>query len=329
MNFSDQRPPVLMGRFYVRAAIAAVLTLYSSAALAQPAGPPPGAGEEPGLGIGGRKPNAVSADDPARKRLDGLHIGERGFSSGPGGGLDLELTRNNDLPPLPPLPKGVAQPTSDPRDIGGAWFGDQFLAGFEILHDMYGEDVPFNAAGRKVMDRRLLANDQRRPYMTPSFLCRPSGPDWGMIHMPIRIYQSQNKVDVFSTMDRMWWPIALDPAILPPASKNSYMGRSIGRWDGDSLVVENTGFKTRRWLSFRGTPISPAGKLTYRITKRHEGDRWFLEIITTVDDPAYYSRPWKFARSLQWRPDAGLLAEYDCEDQSDGNDSGAVPEPND
>ncbi|EIZ79588.1 hypothetical protein WSK_1821 [Novosphingobium sp. Rr 2-17] len=328
MTLADHGPFSLR-RLDLGPVIAATLIALPGTAFAQvPAGPPQSGSSEAVVGIPGSRPNPVSRDDPGRKRLDGLHIGERGFSSGRGGGLDLELTRNNDLPPLPPLAANVARPTADPHDLSGSWFGDQFLGAFEILRDMYGEDVPFNALGRKVMDRRLLANDQRRSYMTPASLCRPSGPDWDTIHMPIRIYQSRSKLDIFSTMDRMWWPIALDPTLLPPASKNSYMGRSIGRWDGDSLVVENTGFRTRRWLSFRGTPISPAGKLTYRITKRHEGDHWLLEIVTTVDDPTYYNRPWKFARTLQWRPDAGLLAEYDCEDQSDGNDSGAVPEPN-
>ncbi|EIZ77389.1 hypothetical protein WSK_4051 [Novosphingobium sp. Rr 2-17] len=272
----------------------------------------------------------VQTSDPADERLGGLHIGPTGYTTGPGGGLDLELTRNNDVPSLPPLPKAAPSPSVDPHDLQGSWFGEQFLPSFEIRQDMYGNKIPFTAAGRKVMDRRLLATDNRQSYMTPAFTCRQSGPDWDMIFIPFRIYQSKNRIDIFSTMDRMWWPIALDPSVLPPPlSKNTYMGRSIGHWEGDTLVVETSSFKNRRWLSFRGTPVSPSGKLIYHIRKLHDDDHWYIEIVTTVDDPAYYTKPWKFLRSYEWRPDLSTVSEYDCEEQADNNDSGATPEPND
>ena len=43
--------------------------------------------------------------------------------------------------------------------------------------------------------------------------------------------------------------------------------------------------------------ISPTGKLTYHIRKMRDGGQWFLEVVTTVDDPTYYTRPWRFART--------------------------------
>lgn len=267
--------------------------------------------------------------DPGDYRLGGLYQGPEGYSTGPGGGLDLELTRNNLVPPLPALAQGVRQPSDDPRNFSGSWYGEQYLAAFEIVRDKYGEKLPFTALGRKVMDLRLLANDKRQPYMTPAFLCRPSGPDWDLIRIPTRFFQSKDRVDIFSSADRMQWTIVLDPALLPLAGEKSYMGRSVGRWEGDTLVVENTDFKSRRWLSFRGTPVSSAGKLTYRIRKIHDGDRWYLEIVTQVEDPAYYTRPWQFVRSFSWRPDFAVVGEYNCEEQVGGNDSGSVPEPED
>ncbi|EIZ79593.1 hypothetical protein WSK_1826 [Novosphingobium sp. Rr 2-17] len=259
-----------------RWALATVLLATSAGAIsaqapgASPSGPPPSAATGQGDEKSPLANKTQQVADPADERLGGLHIGPAGYTSGPGGGLDLELVRNNDVPSLPPLPKDVPEPSSAHRDLQGSWFGEQFLPSFEIRQDMYGNKIPFTLAGRKVMDRRLLATDNRQSYMTPAFLCRQSGPDWDMIFIPFRIYQSKDRIDVFSRMDRMWWPIALEPAVLPSASKNTYMGRSIGRWEGDTLVVETSNFKNRRWLSFRGTPVSPAGKLVYHIRKLHD-----------------------------------------------------------
>jgi len=286
---------------------------------------------EPVLSAPGGGP-VPTPPDPNEVRASGLWIGRAGFSTGPGGGLDKELIRNN--PPLTPPPApGLGAPSNDAHDLSGSWYGDQFLPAFEIVTDMYGAKVPFNEVGRKVMDRRLVAMDQGKPLMSPSILCRPSGPDALLVRITTRFYQSKDRIDIFSTAGHDLWSIALNPALLPPAGQKSYMGRSIGHWEGDTLVVVNSDFKTRRWLSFRGTPISPAGTLTYQISKIRDGDQWVLQVITTVDDATFYTRRWKFARSFSWRPDLALVDEFDCETQvgssSGAQDTGAVPEPED
>lgn len=315
MTGNPERLSALRRRLAASLATVALLSAMAGVASAQP---PAGAG-----------PPVRKAAEP---RLGGLHIGPRGFTSGPGGGLDNEMTRN-DPPPTPPLGQGYAGPSSDPRDFSGTWYGDQFKPAFEIMRDMYGAEVPFNVAGQKVMDSRLLAMDQGKPYMSPAILCRPSGPDWLLFPIATRFYQSKDRLDIFSTADHGLWSIALNPALLPSDEGKTYMGRSVAHWEGDTLVVENTNFKIRRWLTFRGTPVSPNGKLTYQIRKLRQGDNSYLEVVTTVDDPTYYARPWKFARSFAWRPDLALVDEFDCEEQigssSGVGDTGAIPEPHD
>lgn len=269
--------------------------------------------------------------DPGPPRLDGLKTGAYGLTTGPGGGLDFQLHRNGNVPPPGPLPADAPMPTTDPRDFEGSWFGEQYLDAFEIKDDLYGNYLPFNEAGRKVMDQRLLANDRQKPYVTPAVICRPSGPSRDLIRTRLQIFQSKNKVDVLSQATRTWWQIPLNPSLAAPKDTKSYTGRSVGRWDGDTLVVETTGFKYRLYLSFRGTPLSPNGKLTDRIRKVHE-DRWFLEIVTTVEDPTFYTRPWSYVRTYAWRPDFALQEEYNCEAQAGdkNNDvtAGFTPEPN-
>jgi hypothetical protein len=276
--------------------------------------------------------STVVAPDEGPPRLDGLKTGAYGLTTGPGGGLDFQVKHNGNVRPPGPLPPDAPPPSQDPRDFEGSWLGDQYLDAFEIKSDAYGNYVPFNEAGRRVMDMRLLANDNHRPYITPSIVCRSSGAPRDLIRVRFRIFQSKDKIDVLSNANRTWWQIALNPAIALPAGTRSYTGRSVGHWDGDTLVIETTGFRHRLYLSFRGTPLSPNGKLTDRIRKVHE-DRSFLEIVTTVDDPTFYRRPWSYVRTYAWRPDMAVLDEYNCEEQvgdkSNDPTAGFQPEPND
>jgi hypothetical protein len=109
------------------------------------------------------------------------------------------------------------------------------------------------------------------------------------------------------------------------------MGSSVGHWDGDTLVVETSGYKDGIWVDVFGTPASKNARLTQRIRKI-KTDHWFLEIVSTLHDPTYYTRPWSWARDYAWRPDMTLFHEYNCELQTgapDGVDSSLVPEPQD
>lgn len=286
------------------AALAAVLMLGTGEASAQGASPPT-------AGASSAQPAAEAK--PARP--GGLTIGPHGLTVGPGGGLEMQYKRNSFSPDFPSLPADAPAPNPDPRNFEGSWHGEQYLEAWEIQSDLFGNAVPFNETGRSVMERRLMAMDRQAPFITPAVICRPGGPVRDLIRVPLQIFQSKNKIDVFSGANRTWWQIALKPSLAPPADVKTYTGRSIGHWDGDTLVVETTGFKHRLYLAFRGTPLSTKGKLTQRIRKVYE-DRWLLEMVTTVDDPTFYTRPWSFARSLAWRPDYAGLGEYDCEIQA-------------
>lgn len=232
-------------------------------------------------------------------------------------------------PPLANLPS----PSADARNFEGNWASDaSVFQEFEIRSDLYGNKIPFNQSGRKVMDRRLAATDAGTPFLNASARCRPPGPPWQRIISQFRVFQSHRRVDFFFSVYHGRWSVFLDPAAAPPAAKE-YMGRSMAHWDGDTLVVETSDFKDGLWLDLHGTPVSANAKLIQRIRKVRE-DRWFLEIVTTVDDPKYYRRPWSWVRTYSWRPDLSLLQEFNCEDQAgDKNNTatmgGLIPEPED
>jgi hypothetical protein len=68
-----------------------------------------------------------------------------------------------------------------------------------------------------------------------------------------------------------------------------WYGYSIGHWDGDTLVVETTGFRDDLWLDVEGSPLTSTGKVTERFHRPNFGH---LDIDITVEDPKAYTHPW-------------------------------------
>ncbi|HEX6997852.1 MAG TPA: DUF6152 family protein [Gammaproteobacteria bacterium] len=89
-----------------------------------------------------------------------------------------------------------------------------------------------------------------------------------------------------------------------------YYGRSVGRWEGDTLVVETVGFNEDFWFSNGGLPHTDRLRLTERFS-RPDADT--LEYTVTVDDPGAYTRPWTASWELRWIG-GEALPEYFCQD---------------
>lgn len=238
------------------------------------------------------------------------------------------------LPPRPPLPPGAVMPAADPHDLQGTWGHNQPLE-FRAQKDMYGAAAPYTMAGAKVIARRVNSLKDGKPFINASAICRPPGPQWQRdLNFPFMIVQDKDLIEVIFEEYHSRWYISLDPNGTPLPSGKQYMGRSVGHWDGGTLVVETNDFKQAIWLDVDGTPLSAEGKLTQRIRKvTNAGQVPFLEIITTIEDPTYYTAPWSIVRTFGWLPHQAVFAEYNCEEQvgdpSVSADAGLVPEPKD
>lgn len=242
----------------------------------------------------------------------------------------------------PPAPGGMMpreapgpddpKPSADPRDLTGTWYHDQNLQ-FRNQRDMYGFRVPFTMPGAKVMQRRVQSLDNATPFLNASAICRPPGQQWQMdLNMPFQIFHGDGYIEMIFEEYHGRWNIVLDPQKYPRPAEPEYMGYSVGHWDGNTLVVETDGYRQRLWLDVDGTPLSKDGKLTHRIRKVDHGDgKPFLEVITTVEDPRYYTNPWSIVRHFAWHPNLSRMREYDCEEQVGdpyvNADAGLVPEP--
>ena len=98
--------------------------------------------------------------------------------------------------------------------------------------------------------------------------------------------------------DLTYRQIFMDGRALETDPNPSWMGYSVGHWDGDTLVVESTGFNDRTWL-LGGYPHTEALRMTERYRRTDFGH---LEIAVTFQDPGAYSKPWTVQLARSWLP---------------------------
>src|SRR6476661_1901973 len=112
---------------------------------------------------------------------------------------------------------------------------------------------------------------------------------------PMKILQTKDTVVVLSEYMVQYRQIHLDGRPLPKDPVPSFKGYSVGHWEGDTLVVETTGYKNGLWLDLKGDPHTEEGRTTERIRRPKFGR---LEVQLTVNDPKAYTRPWSATRYL-------------------------------
>jgi hypothetical protein len=146
----------------------------------------------------------------------------------------------------------------------------------------------------------------------PSYQCRPSGPEADRVAGWKRILQTPAAIAILND-DLTYRVIFMDGRQLEANAAPSWMGYSVGRWDGDTLVVDSNGFNDKTWLSRYGQPHSEALRVTERYRRRDVGH---LHVDVTFTDPDAYVKPWGFAADMALAADTEML-EAVCEQTSD------------
>jgi hypothetical protein len=106
--------------------------------------------------------------------------------------------------------------------------------------------------------------------------------------------------------------IHLDGRRLEEDPERTWMGYSVGRWEGDTLIVDSFGFNDRTWLDARGLPHTEALRTTERYRRRSLG---LLQVELTASDPAAFAHPLTVTYDLRFQPDTEML-ESVCEDKT-------------
>lgn len=114
--------------------------------------------------------------------------------------------------------------------------------------------------------------------------------------------------------DRNWRIIYTDgrPVAQPADVVSSYYGTSVGKWDGDTLVVDSVGYNEKFWFHAAGLPHTEALHLTERFTRTDLGT---MTYEVTVDDSRTYTKPWKMNYTMRWIANQEL-EEFFCEEKT-------------
>ena len=111
---------------------------------------------------------------------------------------------------------------------------------------------------------------------------------YGLPHIQ-KFIQTPGLLVMLYELNANYRQVFTDGRPLPDDPQPSWQGYSVGKWDGDTLVVDSIGFRDGQWLDMAGTPMTDAAKVRERIRRPDFGH---LEVVTTVDDPKAYTRPW-------------------------------------
>jgi hypothetical protein len=158
--------------------------------------------------------------------------------------------------------------------------------------------------------------------------CLPMGPAYSTTPFrESRIIQTPGVIMILFE-DLKYRQIHMDGRELEKDPNPTWMGYSVARWDGDTLVVESNGFNERTWLDVDGHPHTEGLRMTERYRRPDFGH---LGVQITLDDPKAYAKPWTVALTLDLKTDTELL-EYVCDNEKDrahipSNEKGTVNLP--
>ena len=149
------------------------------------------------------------------------------------------------------------------------------------------------------------ARQARQGGGRPAERCLPHGvPDAMLPETPFKIVQHPGLTLILYEEFARFRQIFLDGRTSPIDPNPAWLGYSLGRWDGDSFVVDTRGFNDQTWLDDAGRPHSDAMRTTERFRRRDFGH---MEMVLMIDDPKAYTRSWSVTIPFVLMPDTELI----------------------
>jgi hypothetical protein len=192
-------------------------------------------------------------------------------------------------------------------DLSGFYFARHPVRSLKTVD---GRPIPLTEAGKAALAANApkVAATKVNPAGTDMQACAPFGPTRILQQpYPLNILQKGKTVVLSWEHNHAWELVYVDQKDDPNADP-SYMGFSVGHWEGPTLVVDTTHYNAATFLDDRGLPHTDALKVERRFRKLPGGKG--LEIRATVTDPQMYSRPWTVNVTLPQTQ--GEIEEYVC-----------------
>jgi hypothetical protein len=244
------------------------------------------------------KDGKVDLNAPAPRTPDGKpDLSGLWEARGPGGGGQRGAGAGATAPNAPPnvAQPPVQAPTSDPP-----------LATFFNIGANIKEGVPYTPWAAEIRKKRGSENAKDNPDAH----CLPIGLMQLHLHpQPRKMIQTQDVTVIMYEAQGEVRQIFTDGRPLPKNDPQPWWrGYSVGHWEGDTLVVETTGFRDDVWLDVNGSPLTNTGKITERFRRPNYGT---LEIVITIEDPKSYTKPFTVRVNQRILVDTDLI-EFVC-----------------
>lgn len=237
------------------------------------------------------------------------------------------LSTSKDPKLLAPLPPPSAEdlkrnpPSPDPRNLEGIWLS----APRTFFGPPPGAAMPYTDSAKqrqqKMMQRAREADTQGKVVLSDAGRCRPMGGiGVGGDLFPGEIIQTPDKIVILQEEGRGRWVIHMKgehPKDLTP----SFFGHSVGRWEGDTLVVDTVGLRATDGMFGFGMRSDKA-RVVSRLRKVAGGGK--LEMTSTTHDPETYTQPFQGPKDVyDWHPELAFL-EFQCEENMEGAREGMI-----
>ena len=222
---------------------------------------------------------------------------------------------NYPTPGTPRLPDGKPNLSAPaPRgadgkpDLSGVWRGAGPIYRFNIAQDLKTEDIQPWAEALFLQRVR----DSRKD--SPLAHCLPVSVPFHNFFNLTRIVQTPGLMLIlYESPNSPYRTVFTDGRGLPENPNPTFLGYSIGRWEGDTLVITTSGFNDKGWLDSAGHPQTETLRITERLRRRDFGH---MDFEITIDDPKVFTRPFTIKAERLLAADTDLLEDV-CENERD------------
>lgn len=195
-------------------------------------------------------------------------------------------------------------------DLSGFWMPlDPVKHLLNLAADLPPGSVPLRPWAQEVYQERIETNGKDHPGVR----CWPSGiPEKNNIPDGMKVVHTPDVMIFLYESRTIYRQIFTDGRPLPRDAQPTWMGYSVGHWEGDTFVVETIGQNGKTWLDMRGLLATEELRVVERFTRPSIGR---IDIDVTIDDPKAYTRPWDVKLSWRLVPDTELI-ESICEENN-------------
>jgi hypothetical protein len=216
--------------------------------------------------------------------------------------------------PYPPTPRlGDGTPNLGPTDPNRGYWN---LA----AHQDYAKvllrpaKIPYQPWAWELARQR---REQLSKYDPEGYCLPPSGPRLMTTPFPMEIIQvpAQKRIlMIYEGGTHIWRVIYMDGRPHPDGDRlnPTWLGHSVGRWEGDTLVVDVVGFNEGSWIDLVGDPHTD---LLHVVERYSRPDLYTLRYEATIDDPGAYTEPWTIGMDIVW-DEKGEIQEYICQENN-------------